>query len=323
MKNVLLVKMSSLGDVIHNFPAVSDIRRVRSDLRVHWVVEEQYVPLVALHPGVSRILPIALRRWRRSAWAAATWREWRAFRKTVRECDYEAIVDSQGLLKSAWVCTLARGRRIGFGPRTAREPFAARFYDERLEFAPEVHKIQRYRTLAAHALGYAIDASFEYGIAPPSGAATFVSTPYCIVFHSTAREAKLWSERGWIEVCTSLGARGLATVLPWGSAAEHERSRRLASAIPGALVPPRLSIPDLAGAIAGAKLVLGVDTGLMHLAAALAVPVVGVFTDSSPIDASPVGAGAHAYCGDVRAPPRIADVLDAVRKVLPAWADSP
>jgi heptosyltransferase-1 len=312
--------MSSLGDVIHNFPAVSDIRRWRPDVRVHWVVEEQYVPLVALHPGVHRIVPVALRRWRRMSLAARTWRELRTFRAAVRATRYDAIVDSQGLLKSAWVCTLAEGRRTGFGPRTAREAVAARFYDDRLEFAPEVHKIERYRALAASALGYAVAGPLDYGLVAPAGAKALASSPYYLAFHSTARVGKLWPEAGWIAVGKTLAKRGLAVVLPWGNATERERSERLAAAIPNAVVPGRLAIPELAAAIANAVLVLGVDTGLMHLAAALAVPVVGIFTDSKPLDAAPIGSGRHASRGDVGAPPSVDDVLSAVHEVAPECA---
>lgn len=317
MKNILLVKMSSLGDIIHNFPVATDLRRNVPEARIHWVVEEQYVSLVELHPAVDRILPFALRRWRKQFVRSGVWREFAAFRRTLREADYEAIIDTQGLLKSAWVASMARGPRYGFGAGTAREPLAARLYGTTFEFAPAVHKIQRYRAVAARALGYPIEEQFEYGIRAPADAPRVAAEPWCVIFHSTARDAKLWIESRWVEVGRALTGAGLACVLAWGSQEERARSERIAREVPGTVVAPKLSIPELAAVISRSRVVLGVDTGLMHLAAALEVPVVGVFTDSNPIDACPIGNGPTAYRGLIGVPPSVGEVLNAVREVAP------
>lgn len=320
MNNILLVKMSSLGDVVHNLPVATDIGRFLPQTRIHWVVEEQYAPLVALHPAVHRIVPVAIRRWRRALLAPRTWREVRALRRAVREPRYDAVIDTQGLIKSAWVCTLAKGRRFGFGPSSVREPLAARVYDDWFDSAPAMHSVVRYRALAAHALGYEPPRDLDYGIRAPERAPEVVTQPYCVVFHSTAREEKLWPEAAWTEVCNALARRGLSIVFPWGSERERERSVRLAAAVAGARVPPRLAIPELAALIASAELVVGVDTGLMHLAAALSVPVVGVYVASNPGFTAPIADSPHAFRGAMGAPPTVAEVLDAIREVAPAWA---
>ena len=158
--------MSSLGDIIHTFPAVTDLRRALPGAALDWVVEENYLPLARMHPGVTRVLPIALRRWRRQVLSARSWREAAAFRARLREHSYDAILDTQGLLKSAAVACLARGPAYGFGRGTAHEPLAARFYDVGYEFTASDHKVERYRAVAARALGYAPGA-LDYGIAPP------------------------------------------------------------------------------------------------------------------------------------------------------------
>lgn len=320
MKKILLVRLSSLGDVLHTFPAATDLRRAFPDAIIDWAVEEAYAPLVRMHPGVTRAIPFALRRWRREPWRARAWRELAAFRAALAEHRYDAILDTQGLLKSALVARLAKGPVHGFGPRTAREPIAARFYAATYEFAPADHKIARYRTVAARALGYAPPAGIDYGIVAPPPPEFAPRAPYCVLLHSTARPAKLWSEAAWIELARALEARGLACVLPWGSDAERARSDRLAASLARALVPPRLSIEAAAGLIGGAAVVVGVDTGLMHLAAALRVPVVGVFCDSEPLDAQPLGPGPTAFRGAVGAPPAAPDVLAAVGEVAPALA---
>lgn len=318
MSGVLLVKMSSLGDVIHNLPVATDIRRHRADLEIDWVVEEQYVPLVRMHPAVDRIIPIALRRWRRAPWSAANWRELGAFRRELRRTHYEAIIETQGLLKSALVAKLAHGPVTGFGPSTAREPLASRLYDQHCEFPPSAHKILRYRSVAAQALGYDIARdTIDYGIAPQVPRPDIAPEPYCLAFHSTARAAKLWDEDRWTALLTAVAATGCTCVLPWGSEDERRRSERIAATVPGSVVPGKLDLDTMAALIAGARFVVGVDTGLMHLAAALSRPVVGIFCDSNPVDACPIGPGPTAYRGHIGQPPTVEAVIDAIRTVTP------
>jgi heptosyltransferase-1 len=314
-RRILLVKMSSLGDVIHNLPVASDIRRHRPDATIDWVVEEQYTPLVAMHPAVDRVIPIAWRRWRRSLLSAATWREFGAFRRALRAHEYDAIVDTQGLLKSALVAKLARGPIHGFGRGTAREPLASRLYDATVDFPPEAHKIFRYRSVAAQAIGYAVAPEIDYGIAPRVPPPQIASGRYCLAFHATARAAKLWQESNWTELVRRLERTGYACILPWGSAEERARSDRIAAANSAAIVPPRLALDDMSALIAGAEFVVGVDTGLMHLAAALSRPVVGIFCDSNPVDACPVGPGPTAHRGHIGAPPTVAEVAAAIGEV--------
>ena len=320
MKRILLVRLSSLGDVLHTFPAVTDIRRAFPDATVDWAVEEVYFPLVRMHPGVTHAIPFALRRWRREWYRARAWREFGEFRAALRARPYDAILDTQGLLKSALVAKLARGPVHGFGPRTARESFVTRFYATTYEFAPADHKIERYRAIAARALGYTPQPGVEYGIDAPPAPTHAPRERYCVLLHSTARAGKLWGEDQWIELARALESRGLVCVLPWGADDERARSERIASALTRAVIPPRMSIEDAAGLIGRAAAVLGVDTGLMHLAAALGVPVVGIFCDSEPLDAKPLGAGRTTYRGGIGKPPSAAEVLAALREVAPGLA---
>ena len=317
MPRVLLIKMSSLGDVIHNLPVASDLRRERPEFAIDWVVEEQYVPLVRMHHAVDRIIPIGLRRWRRNLLSAGNWRQFDAFRRELHRESYEAIIETQGLLKSALVARLARGRIAGFGPSTAREPLAARFYHETCEFPSSAHKILRYRSVAAQVFGYGVSASIDYGIAPRAPRPSVGQEPYCLAFHSTARAAKLWDEDKWIALAGRITAAGCNVILPWGSPQEQARSNRIASGIAGAVIPPGMDLDSMSALIAGARFVVGVDTGLMHLAAALARPVVGIFCDSNPVDACPVGPGPTAYRGHIGRPPEVDEVVEAILEVAP------
>ncbi len=315
MKRILFTRMSSLGDIIHTFPAATDVLCAHPDAALDWVVEEAYVPLVRMHPGVGRIIPIALRRWRRQLARRSSWREMHAFRDALRAESYDAIVETQGLLKSALVARLARGPIHGFGRRTAREPLAARFYDATYDFAPEDHKIERYRAVAARALGYRPGA-LDYGVTSPLRPSFAPAGRYCVLLHSTARAGKLWVEDRWHDLGRWLEEQGLICVLPWGAEDERARSVRIAAALRDALVPPRLSLEHAAGLIGHAAVVVGLDTGLMHLAAALKVPVVGIFCDSEPLDAHPIGSGRIAYLGGVGRPPSTDEVIAAVKKTV-------
>lgn len=320
MTAALLVRMSSLGDIVHTFPAVTDLKRLRPEVRLHWVVEEQYLDLARMHPGADRLIPVALRRWRRGEDGA--WAEAMQARRTLKETAYDAVVDSQGLLKSALVARIARrvtGAKVhGFGWSTAREPLASLFYGSTVNFAASIHKIERYRRVLAHALGYRIEgAPIDYGLVAPAKPGWAPARPYVVLLHSTARAAKLWAEAHWIELGQVLAARGLVCVLPFGSPDEEARARRIAQRVEGAEVAPPMSVVEAGGLVAAAAAVVGLDTGITHLAAALRTPVVGVFCDSEPVDAHPAGQGATAFCGGIGAPPAVLEVLHALGQVAP------
>ena len=318
MTRILLVRLSSLGDVLHTFPAVTDLARAAPGTELDWVIEEAYVPLVRMHPAVSHAIPFALRRWRRSLLRAAVWRELGAFRHALRDRAYDAVIDAQGLVKSAWVADLARGRVHGYSRAAAREPLAARFYRYKYDIGPELHSVERYRRLLARVVGYTPPAAIDYGIAAPPRPPFAPQGRYAVLLHSTARTEKLWPEASWIELGRALESRSLTCVLPWGDEAERSRAGRLAGALGQAVVAPRLSLAEAAGLIGHAAAVIGLDTGLMHLAVALRTPVVAVFCNSDPARTGPLGSGPIAVRGGLGDPPTAAAVLAALDEVAPA-----
>ena len=317
MTTALLVRVSSLGDVVQTFPAVTDMQRHVRNLCVDWAVEEAYVPLVRMHPAVTHAIPFALRRWRKSRSIGTAWREFSALRHTLREQSYEAIIESQGLLKSLAIAKSARGPIYGFGPNTVREPFASRFYDHRFEFPTDQHRVCHYRALAAKTFDYELDDVIDYALVKPPRPGWIDVSDYVVLLHSTARSEKLWSEASWVEVGHRLAVRGVGCVLLWGNPEEHARAARIAALIPNAQVAPQLRVDEAGAALAHARAVIGVDTGLMHLAVALEVPVVGIYCATRPIHHGPLGRGPTAFRGGMNDTPRSDDVLEALGEVAP------
>lgn len=310
---ILLVKTSSLGDVVHNLPVASDIRARFPQARIDWVVEEDFADIPRLHPAVGAVIPVSVRRWRRRPFAAATWRQWRAYRDSVRAQSYDLVLDTQGLLKSALLARQALGRHAGYAAEAAREPLASRFYESTYVIPKNLHAVARNRWLAAAALGYEPDLPLDYGIAAtPLVAPWLPAQPYCTLLTASSRTDKLWPEADWLALAAALAARGLACVLPGGSAEERERADRLASGMARAVAAPPMGIADLARLLAGARLVVGVDTGLTHLAAALGRPTFCLFAGSHP-ELTGVHAGETAInLGDAGAPPSAAQVVAAI-----------
>ena len=317
MPNILLIKTSSLGDVVHNLPVVSDIRARFPGARIDWVVEEVYRDIVGMHPGVHRAIPVALRRWRGNVLKPAHWREFGQFRHALSGMRYDCVIDTQGLIKSAILARAASGIRHGYAGASAREPLAAKFYDVAHVVPRDLHAVVRNRRLAALALGYELPAALDYGIAAPAAAGPLVPEPYCVLLHGTSRADKLWPEPAWERLGSELARQGYALMLPWGDAAERARSERLARAVPGAIVPPALGILGMASLLAGARAVVGVDTGLTHLAAALGRPVVALYCATHPgLTGVYAGRGAPVRnLGGVDAVPDANEVLATLRQV--------
>ena len=319
MPNILLIKTSSLGDVVHNLPVVSDIRARFPGARIDWVVEEAYRDVVGMHPGVHRAIPVALRRWRGNVLKPAHWREFGHFRHALSGMRYDCVIDTQGLIKSALLAQAAAGTRHGYARGSAREPLAARFYDVTHVVSRDLHAVVRNRRLAALALGYALPAALDYGLAAPAPAAPTAGKPYCVLLHATGRAEKLWPESAWERLGVELAREGYASILPWGNAAERARSERIARGLPQAVIPQAQGILDMASLLAGAQAVIGVDTGLSHLAAALGCPVVALYCGTPPrlYGVYTGREGQVRNLGDTGVVPEPAEVLAALHEI--AW----
>lgn len=314
MADILFIKTSSLGDVIHHMPAVTEARRERPDAHFAWVVEEDFAPLVALHPAVGQVVPVASRRWRRALAAPSTWREMSAFRRALRAKPYDTVIDTQGLFRSALIAKLARGTRHGYDAASIKERAASSFYDVRHRVDRTLHAIARNRALTALALGYTTGGAIDFGLSR-TALSRDPGAPYAVLLHATARPEKEWPVAHWVALATALASRGYDLVLPWGSASERLRSDSIAARVPRARVPQRRPLDEVARLIAGARLVVGVDTGLVHLAASLSVPLVAVFVGTPPGLYGPMGSGPIEIVGGEQGPPAADAVMAAVDKV--------
>ncbi|MFH3478776.1 lipopolysaccharide heptosyltransferase I [Xanthobacter variabilis] len=289
---LLVVKLSSLGDVIHTFPALTDIAKARPDIEIDWVVEEAFVPIARLHPAVRRTIAFPLRRLRKAPLAA--WRSGEAGRVigALQAEHYDVIVDAQGLMKSAIVARLARGaQRHGFDRRSAREPMGSLLLQHR-HFLPEVEQIShRIRRLFALALGLPQpEGPADTGLdaarlpAPPAGA-----RPYMILLHGTAWRTKEWPSAHWRELTGLMGAAGYDVALFAQGAEERRRAEAIAADAPHARVVPPAGLADLLPVVAHAAGAVTVDTGLGHIAAAFGVPTVGLYGPTDPDLAQLIG----------------------------------
>lgn len=294
---ILLVKLSSMGDVIHNLPVVSDIAHAFPHAAIDWVTESAYVELVKLHPRVRKALPINLRTLKKQWWKPERWSQLAAHRAALSAQEYDAIIDTQGLVKSAIVAAWANGERYGMSSGSAREPLAAKFYQHRFHIAKNEHAVMRNRQLAAAALGYRLNVETDYGLIgkslgsprpewlPNDNGSSHAAHRYIVFLHATSRPDKQWPTAQWIALGKKLQALGFILVLPWGSATEKQTSDSLAALLAHSIqpiVPPAMALTKAATMLAGAAAVVGVDTGLAHLAVALGRPTVGLYMTTSP-----------------------------------------
>ncbi|WP_413043029.1 lipopolysaccharide heptosyltransferase I [Pseudomonas sp. YJ42] len=279
---VLLIKTSSLGDVVHTLPALTDAQRAIPGIQFDWVVEEGFAEIPAWHPAVAQVIPVAIRRWRKHPLQTLRSGEWRRFKTRLREARYDLVIDAQGLLKSAWLTRYVQASVAGLDRDSAREPLASRFYDRRYVVPRDQHALERVRQLFAQSLGYSVpEATADYGL-DRSLLATPNEQPYLLFLHGTTWPSKHWPEPYWRELAERMSDFGWAIRLPWGNADEKARAERIAQGLDSVSVLPRLNLGGIAKVIAGARACVAVDTGLGHLAAALDVPSISLYGPTLP-----------------------------------------
>ncbi|NRO98206.1 lipopolysaccharide heptosyltransferase I [Paraburkholderia sp. NMBU_R16] len=325
MQKILIVRVSSLGDVVHNMPAVADIRRRYPGAEIDWLVEESFADLVRLVAGVRQAIPFSLRRWRKEPLAAATWREIRALRRSLAAERYDVVIDCQGLIKTAWVASWARRPVVGLGNRTdgAGYEWPARFfYDRLVPIAPRTHVVERTRQLVAAALELPAPTpadDIDFGLDTSRAASALAAlglnlpVPYAVFVHATSRADKQWPDANWLELGRALVSRGMSLVLPWGNDAERATSERLAREFnAAAIVPPRLSLPAVVGLLDAAAVTVGVDTGLVHIAAALERPTVELYNFATAWRTGGYWSPKVVNLGDGGPPPSLQQVKSAL-----------
>jgi heptosyltransferase I len=314
---ILLVKLSSMGDVIHNLPVVNDIRRAIPDAQIDWVTDVSYAQLVSLHSGVNRVLPLRLRSLKSQWYSLATWHQVFADKTQIGREPYDLIIDTQGLVKSAVVSNWARGPKVGYDAESIREPLASRWYERRYTVSRQAHAVTRNRALCAAALGYELiaDAPPDYGLQLTQPDIKSLPKAYVVCLHATSRADKQWPTANWRALGKTLNDRGLHVAFPSGTDAEYATSEALAQSLPNASAWRALPLPETAARLSAATAVVGCDTGLAHLAVALSRPCIGIYLSTAPALTGLFGTGATNLGGGSRerlASVSVADVLDTL-----------
>lgn len=319
LTKILIVRTSSLGDLVHMLPAISDIARHVPDAQIDWLVEESFAQIPAWHPAVHEVIRVAHRRWRKAWWSAEVRAARRTLELNLRARRYDIVLDMQALLKSVWLTRMASGVKHGLGFTSAREPIASLFYDVRHRVKFWQPAVTRQRELAAATFGYTYEGAPDFGLQAFEDEARILRThedAYAVIMPSASRDDKLWPEQDWQAVFDRLTDEGLQLKLLAGNDAEMQRAQALVAGRRNALVLPRMDLTEAARCLAGARLMVGLDSGLTHLSAALGRPTIGIYKASTPVRTPLVGAAFTASLGDRGKSPTRETVLSALNDAL-------
>lgn len=317
--NILIVRVSSLGDVIHTMPMLADIHQHYPQANIDWVVEENYVDLVRLNKHVRHIIPFALRRWRKTLFSKNTRSEMKQFYQQLRQETYDVVIDAQGLFKTGLILSMVKttgqsALKVGLANGTqgsGYEPISRLFHTKSVAVDPYTPAVKRSRLLASSALNYPIETAPDFGLTPPDVDTTFLpQQPYVAFFHATAGASKKWAVANWVAIGQQL--KNYAIVLPWGNAQEKQAADVLAAQIPHAMVLPKLSMMQAVAMAQKASLIIGLDTGLTHIAAAYYRPTIELYCDSPKWKTEGDWSPAIINLGDKGMPPSVDDVKKAI-----------
>lgn len=316
VKKILVIRSSSMGDVIHALPAAFDIKQALPEAQLDWVIEESFRDVTDLSPFIDNTIVTAFRRWRKHPLSAVTRREVSDLRHLLRENHYDIVIDLQGLIRTALIARWCGVKSVGYSKNTIREPLASYFYSETEEVPESLTPVRRYRVMAARCLGYTIDEEHpQFGLKAKPLTEAPCAEPFAVLAVNTSREEKLWARERWAAATNALVKSGITPLFVWGNQKEKSRVEDIAAQVRGAVVAPHMRIPEIASVMKDSVGVIGVDTGLSHLAAALAVPAVGIIVGTSAQLFSLVSEGKAVTVGDKGVIPGVSEVLDAFAAV--------
>lgn len=327
---VLIVKTSSMGDVIHTLPALTDAKLACPGIEFDWVVEDSFAEIPGWHPAVNTVIPVSIRRWRKEIFKTIGSVEWKQFRTLLRKNHYDLVIDAQGLLKSAWVARLVKAPTAGYDKHSVREKLAALAYQHQYNVPTQMHAVERIRHLFSLALDYPKpDGKGSYGIDRSRFCSVTQEAANVVFLHGTTRHDKHYPEEYWKQLAETLTAQNIRVRLPWGNKDEKRRAYRIAGDNPNIQVLPKLNLNGVAGVLAQATAVLAVDTGLGHLSAALDIPTVSLYGPTSPLLIGAYGENQIHLCAkdcepvdyvadpDIFSPLTVDVVLEALKPLLP------
>lgn len=313
---VLIVKTSSMGDVVHALPAISDMAAAIPGIEIDWLVEKSFSAMPNQHRAVRRVITLQWRKWRKSLRSIETRTAIKTWRTAMHQDQYDLIIDLQGLLKSAAFACLAHGPRAGYDRQSIREPLASIFYNRKGHVSRQLHAVDRCRQLCSQVLGYPLPTTPpDFGLSANATAWTPGDGPFAVLVPCASRPEKLWPVANWVEVGLLLKSKGWNLAVMWGSPDEEQLALSIASKI-GGQVPPFLTVEQVADTLAHAEIVVGLDTGMSHIAAAHGRPTVGIYCDHEPGLAGLVGSGPVISLGGKAQTPSLSDVQAAVARIL-------
>ncbi|ORU90283.1 MAG: lipopolysaccharide heptosyltransferase 1 [Cycloclasticus sp. symbiont of Poecilosclerida sp. M] len=308
--NVLIVKTSSLGDVIHTLPAVTDAVKAIPGISFDWVIEESFQDIPLLHPNVNRVIPVSVRRWRKNLWKHKA--DIKASIKNIQQETYDAVIDAQGLVKSAFLTRYVKGEKYGLSKTSCPEPLAAMAYQHKIDVPKGQHAITRVRQLFAQSLGYElVAATLSYGLREDTLLPLeSLQKPYLVFLHGTTWASKHWPNEYWKALILLATKAGFNVYLPWGSEQEKVRADNLADVSAKASVLPRSSIKELSAVLMHASGVVGVDSGLAHLTAARGTPAVTIYGSTNALLTGALGENSQSLQADFACSPCLKKACD-------------
>lgn len=318
---ILLVRMSSMGDLVHTLPAIEDLSLARDDIELHWLCEQSFADIARLHPFVKHIHTLQWRQWRKKIVSRETLTAIGNLKKALSSQRFDFVLDLQGLIKSAAFAKFAHSPIYGLDKHSAREPLASHFY--RQKFFVERHRnaVWRNRKLFSQVFGYAFDENKvvfgarlpESDLLPEMANAT---QGYHIALTATSADKKLWAEENWRTLFTLMHAEdGLSILLPFGNSTEKERADRIAHGLPFVRVCDKMTLLEAAALLANAQSIIGVDTGLLHLANAFNRPTIGIYTATDPAKTGVIESQTAQNIGNIGIVPSTEEVFHAWQKV--------
>jgi heptosyltransferase-1 len=289
---LLVIKTSSMGDILHTLPAITEAKRAIPSLRIDWLVEESFAAIPAWHPAVEQVLTVNLRHWRRNlALILHTTRGISYSLRRLRATEYDLVLDVQGLLKSALLGRLVRAkRRCGYTSNQAREGLASLLYTEHVSPAAGLHAVDKLRHAFAQALGYAIPSTafqetvLDYGIAAEQFVPYPVTLqqPYVVLVATASWTSKLWPLAAWQELAARLNQAGYTVYFPCIDHKQKQLLRDILASLSHAEAVVGLTLPQLASLLRDATAVVSLDTGLAHMANMLGVPTLALYGPTDP-----------------------------------------
>lgn len=314
---ILLIRLSSMGDLIHTLPAISDLAIHCPNIELHWLCERNFVSIAQLHPFVKHIYPMDWRQWRKHLFIRNTWQQIQYLKSNLQLEKYDQVIDSQGLIKSAIFAKLAEAPVVGLDFFSARESWASLLYKQKIFVSKQNNAVWRNRQLFATVFNYTFDCKVNFGVQIPiEGKIEDLPSQYRVALTATSRNSKLWAAENWVALLKLLYKKDkLPVLLLWGNEIERQRAEMIAMHVPEAIVFKKINLLQAAYLLQNARIVMGVDTGLLHLANAVNTPLLGIYTDTDP---NKTGVQVSTYAknlGGIGIIPNVGEVYEAILKI--------